>query len=192
MWDFFSFFTNASSFMFRKYIPYFHLLFFGILVTCVAWFSIRCFFCLAHLALQNVNKDLHTIFVFLLPKVTKSDQKRKIGWTKHLTNSNWISFFVRVNIIFNFFRGRNRWWTWIWRFCWRCWRAPWWSTGTWWLFLIWFKVFKLLCFFDFSGFDHFFVNGFRWISQLVADGLLWSFSCFNLKSCKILTRNFIK
>ena len=115
-----------------------------------------------------------------------------MSWTKHLTNFNWISFFVRVNIIFNFFRKRNRWWTWIWRFCWRCWRAPWRSTGTWWLFLIWFKVFKLLCFFDFSGFDHFFVNGFRWISQLVADGLLWSFSCFNLKSCKILTRNFIR
>ena len=119
-------------------------------------------------------------------------QKWKMSWTKHLTNFNWISFFVRVNIIFNFFRKRNRWWTWIWRFCWRCWRAPWWSTGTWWLFLIWFKVFKLLCFFDFSGFDHFFVNGFRWISQLVTDGLLWSFSCFNLKRCKILTRNFIR
>ena len=38
------------------FIPYLCLLIFGILVTLVAWFSFR-FFRLAHLALQNVNKD---------------------------------------------------------------------------------------------------------------------------------------
>ena len=65
-----------------SFIPYFHILVFGILVTLVAWFSF-CFFCLAHLALQNVNKDyLCNIFVTSLPKVTKS-QKRIMGWMKH-------------------------------------------------------------------------------------------------------------
>ena len=55
---------------------------FGILVTLVAWFSFR-FFRLAHLALQNVNKD-YTIFLYFHNFFVKSDQKRKMGWTKHL------------------------------------------------------------------------------------------------------------
>ena len=42
--------TNVS------FIPYFRLFVFGILVTLVVWFSFS-FFHLAHLALQNVNKD---------------------------------------------------------------------------------------------------------------------------------------
>ena len=40
-----------------SFIPYFPLLVFAILVTLVAWFSFCFFFCLAHLALQNVKKD---------------------------------------------------------------------------------------------------------------------------------------
>ena len=39
------------------------------------------FFCLAHLALQNVNKD-YVIFLYFRNFVAKSDQKRKMGWTK--------------------------------------------------------------------------------------------------------------
>ena len=67
--------TNVS------FIPYFHLLVFGILVTLLRDF-LSCFFCLAHLALQNVNKD-YIIFLYCRNFVAKSDQKQKIGWTKH-------------------------------------------------------------------------------------------------------------
>ena len=58
------------------FIPYFCLLVFGILVTLVAWFSFRFFFRLAHLALQNVNKD-YVIFLYFRNFVDKSDQKPK-------------------------------------------------------------------------------------------------------------------
>ena len=46
------------------------------------------FFCLAHLALQNVNKD-YVIFLYFRNFVAKSDQKpkRKMGWTEHLWRS---------------------------------------------------------------------------------------------------------
>ena len=135
--------------------------------------------------------QMPAIFCFVYQTIC-TEAKEVVGFSfiLHHFNEFWISFFVRLDIIFNFFRGRNRWWTTSWRLCWRCWGAPWWSTSTWWLFM--FKVFKLLCFFDFSGFDHFFVNGFRRISQLVADALLWSFRFFNLKSRKTLTRNSIR
>ena len=66
-----------------SFILYFHLLVFGILVTLVAWFLFQFFFHLAHLALQNVNKD-YIIFLYFRNFVAKSDQKRKMGWTKHL------------------------------------------------------------------------------------------------------------
>ena len=44
------------------FIQYFRLLFFGILVTLVAWY-LSLFFLLAHLVLQNVNKD-YVIFLY--------------------------------------------------------------------------------------------------------------------------------
>ena len=47
---------NHNKYSYVYFIPYFCLLVCGILVTLVAWFSF-CFFCLSHLALQNVNKD---------------------------------------------------------------------------------------------------------------------------------------
>ena len=56
-----------------SFIPYFRHLFLGILVTLVAWYSFP-FFRLAHLALQNVNKD-YIIFSYFHNFVTKSDQK---------------------------------------------------------------------------------------------------------------------
>ena len=52
------------------------------LVTLVAWFSFR-FFRLAHLALQNVNKD-YIIFLYFCNFVAKSDKKPK---TKYGINS---------------------------------------------------------------------------------------------------------
>ena len=45
------------------------------MVTLVAWFSF-CFFRLAHLALQNVNKD-YVIFSYFRNSIAKSDQKQK-------------------------------------------------------------------------------------------------------------------
>ena len=61
-----------------QFISYFCRLVFGILVTLVAWFS----FCFAHFAFQNVNKD-YVIFLYFCNFVAKSDQKWKMGWTKH-------------------------------------------------------------------------------------------------------------
>ena len=69
-----------------SFIPYFCLLVFGILVTLVAWFCFRLF---SRLALQNVNKD-YTIFLYFRNFVAKSDQKRKMGWTKHLSQKCYI------------------------------------------------------------------------------------------------------
>ena len=63
-----------------SFIQYFHLMVFGTLGSLVAWFSL-CFFRLAHLALQNVNKD-YVIFPYFHKFVAKSNQKRKMGWTK--------------------------------------------------------------------------------------------------------------
>ena len=63
------------------FISYFRHLVFGILVTLVLSFPF-CFFCLAHLALQNVNKDY---VIFLLQK----GQKTKTGMNEtnmHKTN----------------------------------------------------------------------------------------------------------
>ena len=57
---------------FVSFIPYFRFLVFGILVTLVAFR----FFRLAHLALQNVNKD-YVIFWYFPNFVAKSDQKPK-------------------------------------------------------------------------------------------------------------------
>ena len=81
--------SSSNAFVFSNYgklinvlfIPYFCLLVFGILVTLLTWF----FFHLAHLDLQNVNKD-HIIFSYFCntssSKVTKT-KKRKMRWTKH-------------------------------------------------------------------------------------------------------------
>ena len=65
-----------------SFIPYFRLLVFGILVTLVAWFSFQ-FFPSCPPCLAKCKQRLH-IFVTSSPKVTKN-QKRKIGWTKHLS-----------------------------------------------------------------------------------------------------------
>ena len=62
--------TNVS------FIPYFGLLVFGILVTLVAWFFSPLFSRLAHLALQNVNKD-YIIFSHFCNFIAISDQKPK-------------------------------------------------------------------------------------------------------------------
>ena len=67
---------------FVLFIPYFCPLVFGISVTLVAWFSFL-FFLLAHLALQNVNKD-YVIFSYFYNFVAKSDQKPKNGMNKTL------------------------------------------------------------------------------------------------------------
>ena len=48
--------------------------------SCVIFFLV--FFRLAHLALQNVNKD-YVVFSYFRNFVAKSDQKPKMGWTKH-------------------------------------------------------------------------------------------------------------
>ena len=81
---------NISTFV--LFIPYFRLLVFGILVTLVAWFFFS-FFRLAHLALQNVNKD-YIIFSYFRNFVAKSDQKPK---TKNGMNETFIcrSMYIR-------------------------------------------------------------------------------------------------
>jgi hypothetical protein len=56
-----------------SFISYFCLLVFGILVTLVSFG----FFGLAHLALQNVNKD-YVIFLYFRNFVAKCDQKPKM------------------------------------------------------------------------------------------------------------------
>ena len=48
--------------------------------SCVIFFPV--FFRLAHLALQNVNKD-YIIFWYFRNFVAISNQKPKMGWTKH-------------------------------------------------------------------------------------------------------------
>ena len=58
------------------FVPYFRLLVFGTLVTLVGLFSFCFFFRLAHLALQNVNKD-YVIFSNFRNFFAKSDQKPK-------------------------------------------------------------------------------------------------------------------
>ena len=94
-----------------SFIPYFRILVFGILVTLVAWFSFR-FFRLAHLALQNVNKDYIVLLYFITssPKVTKN-QKRKMGWTKHMKNTSTFSFSrSRISILKSQLMGWNQFW----------------------------------------------------------------------------------
>ena len=75
------------------FIPYFCLLVFDILVplefSCVIFFS---FFCLAHFALQNVNKD-YVIFLCFCNFITKSDQKPK---TKNGMNETVVTKFVKI------------------------------------------------------------------------------------------------
>ena len=60
-----------------------HIFVFWYLVfwSLVLQFSFRIFFCLAHLALQNVNKD-YVIFLYFRNFVAKSDHKPKKGLTK--------------------------------------------------------------------------------------------------------------
>ena len=79
-----------------RLITYFGNFVFGFFVTLVAWFSFR-FFCLAHLALQNVNKD-YVIFSYFCNFVAKSDQKRKMGWTKQKSKDftiGWNKWFFK-------------------------------------------------------------------------------------------------
>ena len=92
MWfrkTFLQFFNILVTFFWMRYfvsfIPYFYL-FFGILVTLVAWFSFR-FYRLAHLALQNINKD-YIIFSYFSNMVARSDQKPK---TKNGISETFIS-----------------------------------------------------------------------------------------------------
>ena len=89
-------------------LPWFKLFpssnnFHGILVTLVVWFCF-CFFCLAHLVLQNVNKDyvIFSYFVTSLPKVTKN-QKQKMGWTnqKLWSKNNWWNCNIWKKLPFN-------------------------------------------------------------------------------------------
>ena len=64
-----------SMYLYFGYHWWYLLLVFGILVTLVVWFSFS-FFCLAHLALQNVNKG-YVIFLYFRNFVNKSGQKPK-------------------------------------------------------------------------------------------------------------------
>ena len=81
------------------WIKYFH-----ILVTLVAWFSFRVFFRLAHLALQNVNKD-YVIFSNFRNFVAKSDQKTKTknGMNETYENKDYLST-MGTETIKRFFR----------------------------------------------------------------------------------------
>ena len=72
----------------------FHIFVFWFLVTLVAWFSFH-FFCLAHLALQNVNKD-YVIFPNFL-NFAKSDQKPK---TKNGMNKTLANFSLPLFILY--------------------------------------------------------------------------------------------
>ena len=79
------------------FIPYFHLLVFGILVTLVAWFSFHFFSVLP--ILQNVNKD-YVIFLYFLNFVAKSDQKpnTKNGMNKtNVTTKNFVKHLHHIN-----------------------------------------------------------------------------------------------
>ena len=77
-----------KNYLFHSTLFMFGSLHFGIFVfpyfghfSCVILFMF--FFCLAHLSLQNVNKD-YIIFSYFHNFVAKSDQKPKMGWTKHM------------------------------------------------------------------------------------------------------------
>jgi len=85
-----------------SFIHYFRLLVFGILVTLVAWFSFR-FFHLAHLALQNVNKD-YIIFSHFRNFVAKSDQKPK---TKNGMNETKVKMQTLLFFFLQNHYGRN-------------------------------------------------------------------------------------
>ena len=58
---------------------------FGILVTLVSWFSF-CFFPSCPSCLAKCKQRLHTIFVTLSPKVTKT-KKSKMEWMKQITQN---------------------------------------------------------------------------------------------------------
>ena len=75
-----------------SFTPYFRLLFFGILVTLVVWFSFR-FFPSCPSCLAKCKQRLCNIFVTSSPKVTKN-QQRKMGWTKHFSD---LIFFVKIH-----------------------------------------------------------------------------------------------
>ena len=65
-----------NSVFFVLFIPYFCLMAFGILVLWLRDFLFIVFFCLVHLALQNINKD-YVIFSYFCNFIAKSDQKPK-------------------------------------------------------------------------------------------------------------------
>ena len=83
-----------STFPFIKLIPipYFCLLVLGILVTLVACISFWGFFRLAHLALQNVNKD-YVIFSYFCNFVAKNDKKPKTKNGMNETYNRYIQDF---------------------------------------------------------------------------------------------------
>ena len=92
-YNFTNHFQNFQSFIYVWFIPCFHHLVFGILVTLVVWFSLRFFYCLAYLALQNVNKH-YVIFLYFHNFVAKSDQKPKTkngmsGTIKNINRGTW-------------------------------------------------------------------------------------------------------
>ena len=71
-------------------ILYFRLLFFGILVTLVAWFSFHFF----PSCLSKCKQRLRNIFLISSPKVTKN-QKQKMGWRKHLS-TNFVTLLKKL------------------------------------------------------------------------------------------------
>ena len=91
-----------------SFIPYFRRLVFGNLVTLVCDF-LSVFFHLAHLALQNVNKD-YVIFLYFCNFVAKSDQNTTNQVFKATTLWNLANSTVKPNsILTTHFHGRTQW-----------------------------------------------------------------------------------
>ena len=85
-----------------SFIPSFCLLVSGIVVTLVAWISFRVFR-LAHLALQNLNKE-YVIFSYFRNFIAKSVQKPKMtftGFSQHNKILKWKRYFWIQKSIFN-------------------------------------------------------------------------------------------
>ena len=76
-----SHFLNKLIFMISAFICFVHPIFSSFGFWYFGHFSSFFFSRLAHLALQNVNKD-YVIVLYFRNFITKSDQKRKMGWTK--------------------------------------------------------------------------------------------------------------
>ena len=83
--------------VFVSFIPYFCLLVFGTLVTLCSCVIFSVFFCLAHLALQNVSKDYVT-FLYFCNFVRKNDQKWEEGNNCDLLFLSWINIYYLLHI----------------------------------------------------------------------------------------------